>query len=116
MKTYIGTKLIQAKPQARAFNKNTGENGVIEDGYMVMYEDGYISWSPKDVFEKAYREIDLTPFLPEEPIKTIEEETTLANLIKAEQKGLQFTKTFYVDGKLSHKVLKLVWEDRDEIK
>jgi len=23
-------------------------------GYAVKYEDGYISWSPKDVFERAY--------------------------------------------------------------
>lgn len=23
-------------------------------GYLVEYEDGYISWSPKDVFEKGY--------------------------------------------------------------
>jgi hypothetical protein len=27
-------------------------------GYKVVYEDGYESWSPKDVFEKAYRGID----------------------------------------------------------
>ena len=27
------------------------------DGYKVVYEDGYISWSPKDVFEKAYKEV-----------------------------------------------------------
>jgi len=26
-----------------------------KDGYGVKYEDGYISWSPKDTFEKAYR-------------------------------------------------------------
>lgn len=26
-----------------------------KDGYKVVYEDGYESWSPKDVFEKAYK-------------------------------------------------------------
>lgn len=26
-----------------------------EPGYIVMYEDGYISWSPKEVFEKGYK-------------------------------------------------------------
>ena len=26
----------------------------LEDGYKVRYPDGYESWSPKDVFEKAY--------------------------------------------------------------
>ena len=25
-----------------------------DDGYKVVYEDGYESWSPKDVFEKGY--------------------------------------------------------------
>lgn len=28
-----------------------------QPGYGVMYADGYESWSPKDVFEEAYREI-----------------------------------------------------------
>lgn len=28
-----------------------------KDGFKVMYPDGYISWSPKYVFEVAYREI-----------------------------------------------------------
>ena len=26
-----------------------------EQGYHVRYEDGYESWSPKDVFERAYK-------------------------------------------------------------
>jgi hypothetical protein len=47
MKTYIGCKVIQAEPQKR------GE----VDGYKVIYPDGYESWSPKSVFEQAYREI-----------------------------------------------------------
>jgi hypothetical protein len=29
-----------------------------EDGYKVIYEDGYQSWSPKEVFEAAYRRTD----------------------------------------------------------
>jgi len=28
-----------------------------EDGYKVVYEDGYVSWSPKDVFEKYYKPV-----------------------------------------------------------
>ena len=28
-----------------------------QDGYKVMYPDGYISWSPKEQFEIAYREV-----------------------------------------------------------
>lgn len=67
-KRYIGTKLIQAEPAWRITDR-TGhryiqtkdvnaccENGSkIEDGYRVVYEDGYESWSPKEVFEAAYR-------------------------------------------------------------
>ena len=44
MKQYIGTKVIKAEPEM--------EEGV--EGYKVVYEDGYVSWAPKDVFEKAY--------------------------------------------------------------
>lgn len=32
------------------------------DGYKVVYEGGYESWSPKDVFEKAYREVGSVNF------------------------------------------------------
>ena len=28
------------------------------EGYRVKYEDGYESWSPKEVFERAYRSFD----------------------------------------------------------
>ena len=47
MKKYIGTKVISAEPQTK--------DG--KDGYKVVYEDCYTSWSPKDVFEKAYHEV-----------------------------------------------------------
>lgn len=42
---YYGTKKVLAHPEA---------SGVVP-GYGVVYEDGYQSWSPSDVFEKAYR-------------------------------------------------------------
>lgn len=53
MTTYIGTKIIQATPMV-------GANG--EYGYQVVYEDGYTSWSPKDVFDRAYRKTDAMTF------------------------------------------------------
>lgn len=31
--------------------------GKPEEGYHVRYVDGYDSWSPKAVFENAYREV-----------------------------------------------------------
>lgn len=49
MKKYIGTKIIKAQ-------ENEDEAG--EDGYLVEYEDGYKSWSPKKAFEDAYRRTD----------------------------------------------------------
>lgn len=60
---YIGTKLIKAKPMTRGdYNKYRGwklpENENPDDeGYLVVYvdSDNYESWSPKDVFERAYR-------------------------------------------------------------
>ena len=61
MDKYIGTKLIEADPAVRAFGQvYTTERpelrpGEYEDGYKVRYPDGYESWSPKDVFEDAYR-------------------------------------------------------------
>jgi hypothetical protein len=71
MKRYIGTKLINAKPMTRqAYNDFRGwtlpsdENGA-DEGYIVEYVDGgkgntdhyagYVSWSPADVFDRAYR-------------------------------------------------------------
>ena len=57
MKKYLGIKLIKAEPSKGL--TPTGSDGMYstEDGYSVVYEDGYESWSPKDTFEKAYREI-----------------------------------------------------------
>lgn len=45
--TYIGVKKVEAFPEER--------DG--KSGYHVIYEDGYESWSPKDVFERAYMQI-----------------------------------------------------------
>jgi len=44
-KVYVGTKIVTAWPQAK--------DG--KDGYAVRYDDGYLSWSPQDVFERCYR-------------------------------------------------------------
>lgn len=74
---YIGTKLVEAEP-ARRYLMPEGTAIIVpysreltameakrlqratagEDGYKVRYADGYVSWSPKNVFEEAYRPID----------------------------------------------------------
>ena len=63
MKQYIGTKIIEAEKAYRVDGKvvTLAENRTpcgykIEHGYKVRYADGYESFSPKEVFEEAYRE------------------------------------------------------------
>lgn len=61
-KLYIGAKLILAHEMDEcSFLKNVkGEdvtNRETRPGYKVTYPDGYVSWSPKEVFEVAYREV-----------------------------------------------------------
>ena len=68
MKEYIGTKMVHAAPALRlddgkgnvrfellSGNPMPRPGDAVDMGYKVVYEDGYESWSPQDVFEKAYR-------------------------------------------------------------
>jgi hypothetical protein len=72
MQQYIGTKLINAKPMNRleynvfrGWELPSNENGS-DEGYLVEYLDGgkpntdshegYVSWSPKEQFDNAYKE------------------------------------------------------------
>lgn len=74
MKRHIGVKEINATPMTRReYNELRGwtvpaDENPDDDGYLVENIDGgkanhpdftgYISWSPKDVFERAYRPVD----------------------------------------------------------
>lgn len=60
VKQYACIKRVKAEPCdlytaqeaiGRKFYKDDSENMM---GYLVEYEDGYISWSPKSVFDKGY--------------------------------------------------------------
>lgn len=55
---FIGVKVVKATPMdyndAIEKGYRVGDK-TATNGYEVEYEDGYKSWSPKDVFEKAYR-------------------------------------------------------------
>lgn len=62
MPKYIGTKVVQAKPMSlkeaqKVLGREIKPATVEEDGYLVEYKDGYKSWSPKSVFDDAYRKL-----------------------------------------------------------
>ena len=78
MDRFIGTKIVNALPMTRgAYNilrdwkLPDNENGA-DDGYLVEYLDGgkpnvegfsgYVSWSPKEQFDNAYRGTEGMPF------------------------------------------------------
>lgn len=68
MKQYIGTKRVQAEPMTLGdfieatlrdpYDTDPVPHPVDEQGYYIKYEDGYTSWSPKEVFEKHYRKAE----------------------------------------------------------
>lgn len=64
LKQYTGTKTVKARPMTmgEAYECKLLKEGVRPSecetdkaGYLVEYGDGYLSWSPKDVFEAAYK-------------------------------------------------------------
>ncbi len=59
MQQYIGTKIIQAEPQAKNYGPTEGQG---QPGYKVVYPDGYTSWSPAEAFEEAYRPCEAMNF------------------------------------------------------
>ncbi len=86
MKTYTGTKILDAQPMTRGeYNEYRGwtipaNENPSDAGYLVEYRDGgkandsrhagYISWSPADVFERTYKPVDadytvVTPAKPD---------------------------------------------------
>lgn len=106
MAYYIGTKLVKAEESYKYDGKvypyndkciDVGSDGKgIELGYAVQYSDGYISWSPKEVFEKAYLKVDDNPKLPSDvsigskmvddfiqeiEVQTLGEKTTLVRVV-----------------------------------
>ena len=84
---YVGCKLVKAAPRS-AYNNHAG--------YEVMYTDGYMSWSPKETFEKYYLKVGSNRDLPSQisinqkmvddfidntDISTIGDKTTLVRCI-----------------------------------
>lgn len=82
MERYIGIKEVNAKPMTLGDYNNfrgwiTTQDRVADEGFLVEYVDGgsantelysgYVSWSPSDVFKRAYKPVadmpvyELTP-------------------------------------------------------
>lgn len=65
MKKYIGTKMVEAEPVLRVDGEMqpttwpVPKEARVENGYKVRYADGYESFSPKDVFERAYLPLEI---------------------------------------------------------
>jgi len=57
---YWGTKRVDAVPSAQVVVDGDPVHEV--PGYAVRYADGYVSWSPKDVFDAAYKPEDACDF------------------------------------------------------
>lgn len=79
---YVGVKIIEAWKQEK--------DG--QPGYGVKYPDGYVSWSPKEAFEKAYFPMGLDPtkvnsdmvkdfVKSSEAIQSFDDKTTLCKTI-----------------------------------
>ena len=68
LKKYIGTKVVKARPmneidaESIGYARKNSDHHEYREGYHVQYTnpDGstYDSWSPKDVFEKAYKLVE----------------------------------------------------------
>ena len=63
MKKYIGIKVVNAESMTlteaqQVLGRELKPATLEEDGYLVEYKDGYKSWSPKSVFEEAYKPSD----------------------------------------------------------
>ncbi len=90
--SYIGTKQVLAWEQEK--------DG--QPGYAVKYPDGYISWSPKDVFEEAYLPMGNVDHLPPHQQRVIGEHVQLKSKV---DKLIEF-----ING---DRFLKLPKEDRE---
>ena len=97
MQKYLGVKLIDAEPlNLGAYNKLRGwempaDEDPMADGYLVVYPDGYRSWSPKAQFEAAYfalqdadgatiRQDDVDRFMGQSVVRQLDPKTALVSV------------------------------------
>jgi hypothetical protein len=79
VKTYIGTKIIQAEPREKNYGPVEQQG---QPGYTVVYPDGYTSWSPAAAFEGAYIEMGEVSGLPEHQQRVVGEKAQLDDKMK----------------------------------
>lgn len=99
MKNYVGTKHVLAEPMkcGEAFEKGYVRENAYDpanaelEGYHVLYDDGYQSWSPKETFEASYKIADT-------PLDRMEIESD--ELIKKSEKLLKFINNNSMFGEL----------------
>lgn len=79
-RTYVGTKALFAQPitlggynayRGWTIPKNEDPN---REGYLVQYPDGYVSWSPKEVFDASYQEMTISYIPPQSEATTGEDD------------------------------------------
>lgn len=67
LEKYIGTKQIEAVSMTKKeYSEYRGwavfaDENPEDKGYLVKYEDGYLSWSPEEAFEEAYSKVGDNP-------------------------------------------------------
>lgn len=64
MEKYIGTKVIDAEESTRGeywesvkYPKEVRRGNPEQNGYLVIYPDGYVIWTQKDMFELTYHKV-----------------------------------------------------------
>lgn len=102
MKKYMGFKLLEALEMSLGeYNKYRGweipsNKDPEREGYLVKYSDDYVSWSPKEIFETSYLELDdnktlpsgvsigkkmVENFIKEKSVSTVGDKTTLVKVV-----------------------------------
>lgn len=96
MEIFLGIKLVDAEPCLGSNNKcidiNQELSGNEIEGYKVVYEDGYTSWCPKNVFERSYKLIKTLQDLDQEKWLNIKHEDVTASQNKILNEMLSLNK------------------------
>ena len=98
LQSYLGVKVLKAvEMNLGDYNLFRGwgipvDEDPLTEGYLVVYPDGYRSWSPKEAFEKCYlpltvynkiTEVEIDNLLLEPTATKIDEKTTLVKIDSA---------------------------------